>query len=278
MAITLNWIQTDNWKIVNYTWDVKLLTIPEYQEKEDGTMEIFVWNSLDNSILFYVLNEKMEWDCYVDLDITDDVERDFACNETYFKKYTPQYRSQIWRIYYTKNGSWMYKEFSVSFLDYSVKLKDEEQAVYDKISWLLQNVEDENLRILLLNLQDWLISETETEANTIALQEYLNSEKNIKIDDAQKNEIQDLVGGLSNPTVVDAMWWTEYDKAKAEILLVLPKNLRTRVSGMFNDFEVIEADTANWLSQQDKRKEKRQEILNLIKSKSTDDLANQKDD
>jgi len=278
MAITLNWITADNWKVVNYTWDVKLLTIPEYQEKTDGTMEIFVWNSLNNSVLFYVLNEKMEWDCYVDLDITDDIERDFACNEVYFKKYTPQYRSQIWRIYYTNNGTWVYKEFSVSFLDYSIKLKDEEQAVYDKISWLLQNVEDENLRILLLNLQDWLISETETEANTIALQEYLNEEKNLKLDDVQKLEIQDLVGGLSNSTVVDAMWWTEYDKAKTEILLVLPKNLRTRVSNMFSDFEVISADSSNWLSQQDKRKEKLQEILNLIISKTTDDLENQGDD
>lgn len=278
MAITLNWITTDNWKVVNYTWDIKLLTIPEYQEKEDGTMEIFVGNSLDNSVLYYVLNEKNDWDCYVDLDITDDIERDFSCNETYLKKYSPKYKNKTWRIYYTKNGSLVYKEFSVFFLDYSVKLSEEEQAAYDKISWLLQNVEDENLRILLLNLQDWLISETETEANTIALQEYLNNEKNLKIDDLQKNEIQDLVGELSNSTVVDAMWWTEYDKAKLEILLVLPKNLRTRVSGMFSDFEIIEADYWNWLSQQDKRKEKLQEILNLIISKTTDDLENQGDD
>ena len=278
MAITLNWIQADNWNIVNYTWDVKLLTIPEYQEKSDWSIEIFVWNSLENSVLFYVLNEKIEWDCYVDLDITDDVDYDFRCNEPYLKKYTPQYSSKIWRIYYEKDGTWISKEFSVSFLDYSIKLTADQQALYDKISGLLNDIEDDNLKILLLNLQEWIISDSETEANIIALQEYLLNQQNLDIDDTQKDEIAGVVNELSTAAVVDAMWGTEYDKAKAEILWILPKNLKTTINSMFADFEVIESDYEKWLSQQDKRKEKLQEILTAIQQKTTDDIDNQWDD
>lgn len=278
VSIDVEWIKTDNWKIVNYTWDVKLLTIPEYNEKPDWSIEIFVWNNLDNSILFYVLNEKTKGKCYVDLDITDDIEEDFSCNEMYLKKYDPQYNSKVWRVYYEKDGSLVYKEISVSFLDYSIKLTNEQQALYNRISEILKNVKDDDLKLLLLNLQDWLISESETEANTIALQEYLVNGRNVTLDSNQKDEISNIVNELSNATVVSAMWWTDYDIAKAEILWVLPRNLRINIFKLFNDFEVAESDFEKWNSQQDERKAILQEILTTIQLKSTDDLQNQKDD
>ena len=279
IAINLNWIKTNDWKISNYTWDIKLLTIPEYYEKDDWTVEIFVWKSLKNSVLFYVLNEKISWTCYVDLDITDDVEKDFSCNEIFLKEYTPQYSSKVWKIYYEKNGTWITKEFTVSFLDYSVKLTEDQQKIYDKISELLKTVKDENLKILLLNLQEWLVSETETEANTIALHEYLSSETYIDADDSEKNEIWNIVDNLSNATVISAVWGTEYDIAKAEILWILPRNLRTTVSRLFNDFEIAETNfQESWNSQLDERKAKLQEIINTIKWKTTQDIQNQKED
>ena len=134
LAITLSGAQTDNGKTVNYTWDIKLLTLPEYYEKGDWTIEIFVWNNLKNSVLFYVLNENDVKNCYVDADISDDNDKDFACNEAFLKEYTPQYSSKVWRIYYEKDGTWIVKEFSVSFLDYSIKLTEKQQEFYDKIS------------------------------------------------------------------------------------------------------------------------------------------------
>ena len=279
IAIDLNWVKTNDWKIWNYTWDIKLLTIPEYYEKNDWTIEIFVWNNLKNSVLFYVLNEKISWTCYVDLDITDDSEKDFSCNEIFLKEYTPQYSSKVWKIYYEKDGTWITKEFSVSFLDYSVKLTEDLQKTYDKISELLKTVKDENLKILLLNLQQWLVSDAETEENTIALHEYLNSEANISAEDTEKQEIWNIVKSLSNATVISAVWWTDYEIAKAEILSILPRNLRTTVSRLFNDFEVAEANfKESWTSQLDERKSKLQEIINTIKSKTTEDLEHQKED
>ena len=279
MAIILSWIQTDNWKVINYTWDIKLLTIPENYENNDWSIEILVWNNLKNSILFYVLNENLTWKCYVDLDITDDVEEDFKCNTVFFKEYTPQYSSKVWKIYYEKNGIEMTKEFTVSFLDYSIKLTDEQQKLYDRIAGLLNTVKDENLKVLLLNLQQWLLSESETEANTIALHEYLASENRTDIEDSEKQEIGEIVSDLSTSNVVASIWWTEYQKAKAEILFILPRNLRTSVSKMFDDFEDAEANfEGSWNSQLDERKSKLQEILNTIKSKTTDDLEHQWDD
>lgn len=279
LPITLSWIKTNDWKIVNYTWDIKLLTIPENNEKSDWSLEIFVWNSLKNSVLFYVLNENLSWKCYVDVDITDDVETDFLCNSPFLKVYIPQYSSKIWKIHYEKNWKEIEKEFTISFLDYSIKLTEEQQKIYDKISELLKTVRDENLRILLLNLQQWLVSENETEANTIALHEYLQGENKMNIEETEKQEIWEIVSDLSTSTVVASIWWTEYDIAKAEILFILPRNLRTTVSRMFSEFEAAEANyQGSWNSQLDERKEQLQEILNTIKDNATEDLENQKED
>lgn len=74
------------------------------------------------------------------------------------------------------------------------------------------------------------------------------------------------------------IWWTEYQIAKAEILWILPNNLRMKISSMFNDFESAEVNYENWTSKQDERKEILQEILQIIKNKVVQDFANQKDD
>lgn len=280
MDIELKWIKTDNGKTVNYTWDIKLLTIPEGTEKEDWTLEIFVWNNLDNSVLFYALNEKLSWECFVDIDITDDTAEDFKCNseEPFLQKYTPQYTSKVWRVYYEKNGTWMYKEFTVSFLDYSVKLDEEKQKIYEKLDKIIKETEDEDLKVLLINLQWWLLNESETQANTIALHEYLENQKKSKKDEAETQEISWILSSLTDETVLSSIWWTEYDIAKAEILGILPRNLRTKVSSLFNDFEAAETNFENWTSQQDERKSILQNILQTIISKTTEDLKNQKDD
>lgn len=278
LALTLDGIQTDNGNIVNYTWDVKLLTIPEYYEKEDWTIEIFVWNNLKNSVLFYVLNEKGMKNCYIDEDISDDENETHPCNKPFLKEYTPQYSNKVWKIYYEKDGVWISREFSVSFLDYSIELSEREQELYNKISELYDTVKDEDLKKLLLNLKEWIWDNSATDANVIAIYDYLTSGNNANIDDIQKQEIGNLVNDLSNSSVVAAIWWTEYDKAKAEILSILPSNLRTSVSAMFSDFEIIQTDIENWMSQQDLRKEKLQDILTLIKSKSTENPDVQKND
>lgn len=275
--LSLEGIELEDGSIVNYTWPFKLLTIPEYQDNWQDPIEIFVWNSLNNSVLFYVLNQYGTWDCYVDLDITDDKEIDFSCNEIHLEEYEPQYISKIWRIYYENSWETLYREFSVSFLDYSVKLDENIKEIYERLLKITNNVSDENLRILLLNLQNWLLSESETTTNTIALQEYLASDNKINIELDQKEELLDIINELelTNPGIADLAWWTVYDKAKAEILWILPRNLRMLIVPMFNDFEIAESDIENWETQQDHRKEILQNILNKINENATDDLESQ---
>ena len=153
-----------------------------------------------------------------------------------------------------------------------------DENIYDQIADLLKTTKDENLKILLLNLQQGLVSEAEKEANTIALQEYLINWKDLNIEDDEKEKLMEIVNKLSNATVISALWWTEYDIAKQEILGILPTNLKTTVSRLFGDFEVAEANFESWNSQLDERKNILQEILQTIKNKSTQDLANQKED
>jgi hypothetical protein len=56
-----------------------------------------VGKSLENSVAFYILfdDPKEEKVCYVDLDISDDNEKDFYCNQVFFTKFDPKYESTI---------------------------------------------------------------------------------------------------------------------------------------------------------------------------------------
>ena len=90
--------------------------------------------------------------CYVDTDLSDDEDKDFACNEIFLKEYTPQYSSKLGKISYEKDGKVITKEFTVSFLDYSIKLTEKQQEYYDKISELYDTVKDENLKKLLFKM------------------------------------------------------------------------------------------------------------------------------
>jgi len=67
-------------------------------------IEIFVGKSLENSVSFYALfdDPDSKKECYVDLDISDSVKKDFDCNMVYFKKFDPKYENTIGKIYYQK--------------------------------------------------------------------------------------------------------------------------------------------------------------------------------
>lgn len=262
-AITLTGIKADNWNEINYTWNIKLLSIPEYTENENNTYEIFVWNNLDNSILFYVDTKNKDMECYVDTDITDDIEKDFDCNTVYLYKYTPSFTDKVWKIVYKVWEETKIQEFNVSFLDYWITLDEKTNSIYNKISEIMKSIKDENLKVLLLNTQSSITDEVATQANVVALQEYLRKEKT-DITDDQRNSIQEIIDWLSDSTVIWALWWTEYEIARAEILGILPISIRNKVSQKFTEFETIEWNSSDWLSQNDKRKEKLNEIIQLI--------------
>lgn len=279
-ALTLTGIEISTWEYINYTWDFKLLSIPESQINEDESIEIMVGKSLDNSILFYILYENPENDkeCYVDLDISDNTEKDFYCNQLFFTKFDPKYESNVWRLYYQKGWKMVSKELRVSFLDFSIELDEKTKVIYDKATELIMNIQDDWLKWLLLNLQKWIIDPIEVQSNVVAIQNYLTTNEELQLTDQQREDVQRIINELSDETTVSANWGTEYDIARAEILWILPTNLKVDVEKLFTEFENAKWDEELWLSENDQRKSILNKILALISQKITEDLENQKPD
>lgn len=278
--LMLTWIEISSWEYINYTWDFKLLSIPAYEEDEDGNIEIMVGKNLENSVAFYLLfdDPKEDKECYVDLDISDNNEKDFYCNQVFFTKFDPKYESTIWKIYYQKWYEILSKELKISFIDFSIKLDEKTQVIYDRISKLINNSKNENLRALLLNLQKWIIDPIEIQSNVVALQNYLLSEASMQLTDTEKEDLQRIVNELSDSTTISAWGGTEYDIAKSEILQILPSNLKIDIEKLFIEFENIEWDAEQWLSQNNKREDILNKILAMISQKITKNPTEQKPD
>lgn len=279
-TLILTWIEVSSWEYINYTWDYRLLSIPQHQETESGDFEILVWKSLDNTVAFYVLfdNPEDQKECYIDLDISDDNEKDFFCNQVFFKKFDPRYESTIWKIYYETWWTIHTQDIKTTFIDFSIDLNEEEKIIYDKINKLINNMQDENIKALLLNLQKWIINPTEVQWNVVALQNYLTTQDISTLSDTQKEEIQRIINELSDSTTVSAWWWTEYDIAKSEILQILPSNLKLDTEKLFLDLENAEWDEEQWISQIQQREDVLKKILALISQKITTNPTEQKPD
>lgn len=106
------------------------------------------------------------------------------------------------------------KDLKISFIDFSIKLDEKTQVIYDKITKLVNSSKNEWFKALLINLQKWIIDPTETQSNLVAVQNYLLDENVDSLTDDEKKEIQRIVNELSDSTSISAMWWTEYDTAK----------------------------------------------------------------
>gem|GEM_PF-1910292 len=98
----------------------------------------------------------------------------------------------------------MSKELRISFIDFSIELDEKTQVIYDRISKLINNSKNENLRALLLNLQKGIIDPMEVQANIVALQNYLLSEEAINLTDTEKEDLQRIVNELSDSTTISA--------------------------------------------------------------------------
>lgn len=257
-----------------------LLTIPK-ASKTNWTEEIFVGKNLDNTVLFYVISDKQN-KCFIDIDskldsdgdkIADN-DTDFLCNQLYYKKYDQKYESIIWKIYYQDSaGKTKSKDFLVSFLDFEANLDTETKKVYDDINLLLWTLNSDslsgydNLKNLLTTLRDWLVDKVDTKSNVVSLKDYTDRQLDLKFDDQQKLLLSSIFLKLSDKSVIAAQWWNDYEKAKAEIMLTIPDDLNSSIGLLFQEFETAVSDDAkqaNAVSQQDKRKEILQKIIDTI--------------
>jgi PKD repeat protein len=205
-TLILTWIETSSWEYINYTWDFKLLTIPSYQTDEDWLIEILVGKNLNNSVAFYVLFDDPEEnkECYIDLDISDENEKDFYCNQAFLQKFDPKYENTIWKLYYQVWDQLLSKELKISFIDFSIELDEKTQAIYEKTTKLINKTKDEKLKALLINLQKWIINPTEIQSNIVAIQDYLLNEDISNITDQEKEDAQWIINELGDSTTISA--------------------------------------------------------------------------
>jgi hypothetical protein len=108
------------------------------------------------------------------------------------------------------------------------------------------------------SLRKNLLDKNQTSATVIAIQTHI-TESAIYIDQEQKNLLDSIILRLSNIDTISALGGNEYDKAKMEILTLLPTNLKTDVERMFTSFE-LRVDNLT----KDEKKIEINKILNYI--------------
>ncbi len=258
--------------------DFHILSIPKVS-LASGAIDFFVGKNLKNSILMYIKYDDSRGTCYVDTDIAFDSngdmlkenDKDFLCNELYLKTYEPKYESVIGRIYYTKADTTSFsKDFTVSFLDFEANLDPEMTIVYKEINDFINTMQDvestgdlRDFRMLMVALRDGLIDQIDTKSNIVSVKDYYETHA-VQLTEEQKTLLEDIFTKLTDKAVSAAGWGNIYAQSKAEILSILPSNLAVDVEWLFTEFESVVSDTQADSSQQDKRKQVLQEIINLI--------------
>lgn len=259
--------------------DFHILSIPSVSISSGG-IDFFVGKNLNNSILMYIKYDNSRWTCYVDTDIafdsdgdtTKDNDKDFLCNELYLKVYEPKYESVVGRIYYTKTDTTVIsKDFTVSFLDFDVNLDPDMAVTYKSINNFINTLQDvwstgdmADFRTLMVGLRDWLIDQIDTKSNIVSVKDFYETH-DLVLSDEQILMLEDIFTQLTDKAVSAAGGWNIYEQSKAEILTILPANLAVDVEWLFKEFESVVSDTQDNSSQQDKRKQVLQDIINLIK-------------
>ena len=274
------------WALNLVTWennlvDFHILSIPKVSLSSGG-IDFFVGKNLNNSILYYIKYDISKWTCYVDTDIAfdsdqdgnKDNDKDFLCNEPYLKKYEPKYESVVGRIYYTKPDTTLVsKDFTVSFLDFEANLDPEMTIVYKKINDFINTMQDiwtttwdiADFRTLMVGLRDGLIDQNNTKSNLVSVKDFYETHT-IKLTEEQSLLLEEIFTKLTDKAVCAANGCNQYQQSKAEILSILPSNLAVDVEWLFKEFESVVSDNnQEATSQQDKRKQVLQDILNLIK-------------
>lgn len=261
-------------------WDFHILSIPSVSITND-VIDFYVWKNLNNTLLMYIKYDNSQWTCYIDSDIAfdsdndtvKDNDKDALCNELYLKKYEAKYESVMGRIYYTQPDTTLVsKDFTVSFLDFEAGLDPETTIIYRSINnfintlqavWSTWDMAD--FRMLMVWLRDGLIDQNNTKSNIVSVKDFYETHE-VPLDEEQKVLLENIFTQLTDKSVAAAWWSTEYEQAKAEILSILPANLSVDVEWLFKEFESVVSDTTqDNSSQQDKRKQVLQDIINVIK-------------
>lgn len=246
-----------------------LISIPS-AEIVDWTYNIDVWRSLNNTVNYYI-KSNIDWLCYIDFDITydstwdwqPDNDKDLLCNQLWTKSYVPQATSTIARLYFEEEWEVIYKDININFLDFDINLSDEQLEIYKEITDIINILPTDTqdmsfLRTLLINLRnsiwDWIW------VDWIVIQVYDWFDFNVWLISYEIEErILIVLDKLTSVWIQAAIWGSQYEIAKANIIIFMPSSVEWIVRSIFEEIE---------LSQWDKEyvKVKLQELLDLAAS------------
>ena len=227
---------------------INMISIPE-TTFNNSIPEIFLSKAMKNTLLLYIANETEDDQCFVDTDISKDSDwdgktdndRDLGCNMMWKIYYEPNYESVIWRIYFINNGQLVFQNFSISFEWYVLEYSEDDLAIYNDITLLVNWIDDtlwenaslkSSLDVLRKNL--WNRNLVSSTVMTIKSQ---ISEWWINLDSKQRDLLNDVLNRLSNEDTIVAVWMNPYEKNKQEILAILSSSYRDEIEQMFNVFE-----------------------------------------
>lgn len=232
--------------------DFWFMSIPN-AKKEDDTYKISVWSTLNNSILFYV-PEIWDWDCYLNFDISHDStwdwdpssDKDLFCGNLSLHHYTPSADSTIARITYEKDWEKKTEDIEINFLDIDIELPEDKKEVYNELSMLLNQIDQDweekaYLRSLLINLrnslQDWIA----TDSIVIQIYDWIEDNEWL-LPSSKESKIEEILDKLSTTWIQAALWSTEYETARWNIILFTPDEDKDKVRNLFQQIEWASGD------------------------------------
>lgn len=262
---------------------LNVLSIPEVSTIND-VAEIFVGKNLDNAVLFYIKYNNPTGICYVDTNIQIDSDKDgnkeqdkdFLCNEIYLESYGSNYENIIWKIYYEEAGVLKTQDIIVSFLDFTLELDEKTTQAYQLINEVLWSIDptltnNQFLVDQLIALKESLLDKADVWAIIVSIQDTIDTQT-LTLSDSENENISALIDLLKSKSSSAAMGGTVYDQAKAEIVSILPGNLRSEIMLAFTDFENAVGTTERTL--QDTQKDILQDIGTIIGRSVAADSSN----
>lgn len=227
---------------------LNILSIPEASTINE-IPEIFVGKNLDNAILFYIKYNNPTGVCYIDANIEQDSDKDgnkeqdkdFLCNDIHLESYGSNYENITGKIYYEEEWVLKTQDFVVSFLDFELELDEKTKQAYLLISEILGSIDptltdNQFLVDQIVALKESLLDKADVWAIIVSIKDTINTQ-NLTLSTSESEKLTILIDLLQDKSSSAAMGGTVYDQAKAEILSILPSNLRSEIMLLFTDFE-----------------------------------------
>jgi PKD repeat protein len=255
-----------------WSWEtrVELMGYPQ-PRMVNWVYTIAVWNALKNTIQLYVYHEGA-WNCFIDKNVLEDTDRDGdplrdndgQCNALQTYTYKANEPTVTARIYYARDGRPATQDIRIEFIDYQEPLIKGDQLLIKEIDELIAQAQSlpqdqltEFYRTLLLDLKS-RIDEIDARSGIILqLYDLIFNNPNL-LPQEQKTKLERFLGSMSDGAITASLGWSQYEKAKMDILLRFKDKAKERVLNIFDEFERFEG---SWWPEA--RKKLLDEILNI---------------